>query len=73
MTNKMWRNIACQWVYQLVVLLVMQYQGANVLALHPVPSQPGHDNGNPKLVCMIFNAFVFCQVGGRALQQWCAP
>lgn len=69
MTNKMWRNIACQWVYQLVVLLVMQYQGANIFKLHPVPGVPGHDNGNPKLTCMIFNAFVFCQVGSPQLQR----
>jgi hypothetical protein len=65
----MWRNIGCQWAYQMVILLVLQYKGASILDLPPqnlVKVEHGSDNSNKQLICMIFNSFVFCQVGGWA-------
>jgi hypothetical protein len=68
-TNAMWRNIGCQWAYQMVILLVLQYKGAAILDLPPqnfAKVEHGSDNSNKQLICMIFNSFVFCQVGGWA-------
>ncbi|EFJ37088.1 hypothetical protein SELMODRAFT_266601 [Selaginella moellendorffii] len=47
----MWRNIAVQVVYQLVVLNVLLYKGKDIL---------GYDTLT--LNTLIFNVFVFCQV-----------
>lgn len=51
----MWRNIAGQAIYQLLVLGILQYKGIQLLAY----SGP---QAEIRLNTMIFNAFVFCQV-----------
>ncbi len=57
-SNVMWRNIIGQAVYQLAILAILQYMGKKILHLND------NDNDADKLLnTMIFNAFVFCQVG----------
>lgn len=54
-SNIMWRNIFSQAVYQVAVLLVLQFKGTSLLRL----DGPDADDINRTV---IFNAFVFCQV-----------
>ncbi|XP_047330367.1 calcium-transporting ATPase 10, plasma membrane-type-like [Impatiens glandulifera] len=57
-TNIMWRNLLIQAAYQVSVLLVLNFQGENILNLK-------HDNpGHAKKLknTLIFNAFVICQI-----------
>ncbi|CAK9167369.1 unnamed protein product [Ilex paraguariensis] len=54
-TKAMWRNIIGHSVYQLAVLLVLNYNGKQLLRL------TGSD-ATAILKTFIFNAFVFCQV-----------
>lgn len=51
-TNIMWRNIAGQATYQLLVLGLLQYKGIEWLGL----------DSTETLNTLIFNSFVFCQV-----------
>ncbi|KAK6796106.1 hypothetical protein RDI58_009561 [Solanum bulbocastanum] len=57
-TNIMWRNLLIQALYQIGILLVLNFQGKRILSL---------ENDDPKHANMvkntlIFNAFVFCQI-----------
>ncbi|XP_024518924.1 putative calcium-transporting ATPase 11, plasma membrane-type [Selaginella moellendorffii] len=70
--NIMWRNIMGQGMYQLALLLVLKFKGIEILNLKddpnapPPPPRSAHAKpegaAHEKLVCIIFNAFVFCQV-----------
>ncbi|EFJ09492.1 hypothetical protein SELMODRAFT_129812 [Selaginella moellendorffii] len=57
--NIMWRNIMGQGMYQLALLLVLKFKGIEILNLKDDPPEGA---AHEKLVCIIFNAFVFCQV-----------
>ncbi|BBN09745.1 hypothetical protein MPTK1_4g22320 [Marchantia polymorpha subsp. ruderalis] len=71
-SNIMWRNISGQCAYQLAMLLTLHFQGLNILGLYHLKGRnPEQLTGTDKeeyekaheiLVCMIFNAFVFCQI-----------
>ncbi|KAF7806692.1 calcium-transporting ATPase 8, plasma membrane-type-like [Senna tora] len=57
-TNIMWRNLLIQAMYQVSVLLVLNFQGKSLLGLK-------HDNNAHAIKVkntLIFNAFVFCQI-----------
>ncbi|XP_068643358.1 calcium-transporting ATPase 5, plasma membrane-type-like [Aristolochia californica] len=57
-TNIMWRNLLVQALYQVAVLLVLNFAGRNILNLE-------HDSkGHADKVknTLIFNTFVFCQI-----------
>ncbi|KAG5237965.1 hypothetical protein OIU76_012782 [Salix suchowensis] len=57
-TNIMWRNLLIQALYQVAVLLVLNFRGLNILNL-------SHDDRKHATIVkntMIFNAFVICQV-----------
>lgn len=58
-TNIMWRNIFGMAAYQLVVLLVLQFEGRKLLGL----GKSKHDR--LVLQTVIFNSFVLCQVRGE--------
>lgn len=49
----MWRNILCQSVYQLMVLVFLLNRGPDIF---------GCEDGSTHHFSLIFNAFVFCQV-----------
>ncbi|XP_009128346.1 calcium-transporting ATPase 10, plasma membrane-type isoform X1 [Brassica rapa] len=55
-TNIMWRNLLVQAMYQVTVLLVLNFRGISILHLK--------SNPNPERVknTVIFNAFVICQI-----------
>jgi Ca2+-transporting ATPase len=56
-TNIMWRNLLIQALYQVIVLLVLNFGGKSLLHLeHENP-----DHANRVKNTLIFNAFVFCQ------------
>ncbi|CAO2841589.1 unnamed protein product [Amaranthus hypochondriacus] len=57
-TNIMWRNLLIQAIYQVIVLLVLNFQGRNILRLQHDSTQ--HANREKNTV--IFNAFVLCQI-----------
>ncbi|GAV59710.1 E1-E2_ATPase domain-containing protein/Cation_ATPase_C domain-containing protein/Cation_ATPase_N domain-containing protein/Hydrolase domain-containing protein/CaATP_NAI domain-containing protein [Cephalotus follicularis] len=50
-TNIMWRNLLIQAIYQVVVLLVLNFRGQSMLHLN-----------NKQKNTLIFNAFVLCQI-----------
>ncbi|KAF9675091.1 hypothetical protein SADUNF_Sadunf10G0195300 [Salix dunnii] len=57
-TNIMWRNLLLQALYQVAVLLVLNFRGLSILNL-------SHDDRKHATIVkntMIFNAFVLCQV-----------
>ncbi|KAK7329119.1 hypothetical protein VNO77_23265 [Canavalia gladiata] len=57
-TNIMWRNLLIQAMYQVSVLLVLNFRGRSILGL-------SHDNNNHAVKVkntLIFNAFVLCQI-----------
>ncbi|GAV71418.1 E1-E2_ATPase domain-containing protein/Cation_ATPase_C domain-containing protein/Cation_ATPase_N domain-containing protein/Hydrolase domain-containing protein, partial [Cephalotus follicularis] len=57
-TNIMWRNLVIQAMYQVIVLLVLNFWGREILNLKN--DSTGHAT-NVKNT-LIFNSFVFCQV-----------
>ncbi|KAH9605010.1 hypothetical protein KSS87_003339 [Heliosperma pusillum] len=57
-TNIMWRNLLIQAAYQVSVLLVLNFQGHNILGLQN--ETPEHADKVKNSV--IFNAFVLCQI-----------
>ncbi|XP_074280695.1 calcium-transporting ATPase 10, plasma membrane-type-like [Silene latifolia] len=57
-TNIMWRNLLLQAVYQVIVLLILNFQGRNILHLQNDPAELANKVKNT----VIFNAFVFCQI-----------
>ncbi|KAJ4709208.1 Calcium-transporting ATPase [Melia azedarach] len=58
-TNIMWRNLIIQAVYQLSVLLVLNFHGKSILNLE-------HDSSSVHAIkvknTLIFNSFVLCQI-----------
>ncbi|KAM7473532.1 hypothetical protein LguiB_020775 [Lonicera macranthoides] len=57
-TNIMWRNLLIQALYQVTVLLVLNFSGRSILNLK-------HDRTDHAIKVkntLIFNAFVFCQI-----------
>ena len=71
-SNVMWRNILSQASYQVIVLLVLQFRGEELLGLkhHNDAEKDAADKINKTV---IFNAFVFCQlfneVNARKLEE----
>ncbi|XP_068463913.1 calcium-transporting ATPase 10, plasma membrane-type-like isoform X1 [Phaseolus vulgaris] len=57
-SNIMWRNLLIQAMYQVSVLLILNFQGVKLLGLRNEPNRPAIKVKNS----LIFNAFVFCQV-----------
>ncbi|KAL3632815.1 Calcium-transporting ATPase 9, plasma membrane-type [Castilleja foliolosa] len=57
-TNIMWRNLLIQAVYQIAVLLVLNFAGMRILNLDP--NQIEHSTMVKNTV--VFNAFVLCQI-----------
>ncbi|KAJ0246080.1 Calcium-transporting ATPase 8 [Hirschfeldia incana] len=56
-TNIMWRNLLIQAIYQVSVLLVLNFRGVSILGLeHEVPTHATRVKNT-----IIFNAFVLCQ------------
>ncbi|XP_026457965.1 calcium-transporting ATPase 10, plasma membrane-type-like [Papaver somniferum] len=55
-TNIMWRNFAVQVIYQVTVLLILNFKGLSILHL----GNNKHDITEKNT--LIFNAFVFCQL-----------
>ncbi|XP_022565214.2 calcium-transporting ATPase 8, plasma membrane-type isoform X2 [Brassica napus] len=56
-TNIMWRNLLIQAIYQVSVLLVLNFRGISILGLqHEVPAHATRVKNT-----IIFNAFVLCQ------------
>ncbi|KAG0627311.1 hypothetical protein M758_2G191000 [Ceratodon purpureus] len=65
----MWRNILAQAIFQIVVLLTLDFAGNSILKLSlndgPTAKSLLKDDDEPRDVLrttIIFNAFVFCQV-----------
>ncbi|KAJ1433430.1 P-type ATPase [Sesbania bispinosa] len=55
-TNVMWRNLLIQAMYQVSVLLILNFRGRSILSLR-------HETNAVKVKnTLIFNAFVLCQV-----------
>ncbi|KAG9160379.1 hypothetical protein Leryth_008775 [Lithospermum erythrorhizon] len=60
-TNIMWRNLIVQALYQVTILLVLNFRGKSLLHLnHESP-----DRANKTKNTFIFNTFVLCQVCHR--------
>ncbi|KAK7411963.1 hypothetical protein VNO78_03408 [Psophocarpus tetragonolobus] len=57
-TNIMWRNLLIQAMYQVSVLLVLNFRGRSILGLNHEPNARAIKVKNT----LIFNAFVFCQI-----------
>ncbi|XP_065854078.1 calcium-transporting ATPase 9, plasma membrane-type-like isoform X2 [Euphorbia lathyris] len=57
-TNIMWRNLLIQAIYQVIILLVLNFRGESVLHLENESREHATDVRNT----MIFNTFVLCQV-----------
>ncbi|KAE8660295.1 Calcium-transporting ATPase 8, plasma membrane-type [Hibiscus syriacus] len=57
-TNIMWRNLLIQAVYQVTVLLILNFDGKKILHLEHQSSEHATREKNT----LIFNAFVLCQI-----------
>ncbi|KAL5836283.1 hypothetical protein ACOSQ3_015840 [Xanthoceras sorbifolium] len=57
-TNIMWRNLLLQAIYQLSVLLVLNFRGKSLLNLE----HDSRDHANKVKNTLIFNSFVICQI-----------
>ncbi|KAI9112510.1 hypothetical protein K1719_016433 [Acacia pycnantha] len=57
-TNIMWRNLLIQAIYQIAVLLVLNFRGRSILGLKHKEFTHSIKVKNT----LIFNAFVFCQI-----------
>ncbi|CAH9090555.1 unnamed protein product [Cuscuta epithymum] len=57
-TNIMWRNLIIQAVYQIGVLLVINFCGKSLLNLE----QDGTEHANMVKNTLVFNTFVLCQI-----------
>jgi Ca2+-transporting ATPase len=57
-TNIMWRNLLIQAMYQVSVLLVLNFRGISILGLE----HQRHDHAIKVKNTLIFNAFVLCQI-----------
>ncbi|GFP89170.1 calcium-transporting ATPase 8 plasma membrane-type [Phtheirospermum japonicum] len=57
-TNIMWRNLLIQALYQVIVLLILNFRGRSILGLEHESSDHAFQVKNT----LIFNAFVLCQI-----------
>ncbi|KAL8160521.1 hypothetical protein V2J09_002058 [Rumex salicifolius] len=57
-TNIMWRNLLVQALYQVTVLLILNFRGISILRLQQDTPDHAHKVKNS----FIFNAFVLCQI-----------
>ncbi|GLT28691.1 hypothetical protein SLA2020_036030 [Shorea laevis] len=57
-TNIMWRNLLIQAIYQVTVLLVLNFRGKSLLHLE----HDSVDHANKVKNTLIFNSFVLCQI-----------
>ncbi|KAG6428773.1 hypothetical protein SASPL_106810 [Salvia splendens] len=57
-TNIMWRNLLVQAIYQIAVLLVLNFEGLSLLKLKNDNTQ----HANMVKNTVVFNAFVLCQI-----------
>ncbi|KAM7272294.1 hypothetical protein ACFE04_026957 [Oxalis oulophora] len=57
-TNIMWRNLLIQAIYQVTVLLILNFDGKHILNLE----KETHDHATKVKNTLIFNAFVLCQI-----------
>ncbi|CAI9298093.1 unnamed protein product [Lactuca saligna] len=57
-TNIMWRNLFIQAAYQVLVLLVLNFRGIQILRLHHNSQQHAKKLKNT----LVFNAFIFAQI-----------
>ena len=57
-TNIMWRNVIVQAIYQILILLVLQFHGESILNL----TDDGTGHAKKVKNTLIFNGFVFCQI-----------
>ncbi|MED6207560.1 Calcium-transporting ATPase 10, plasma membrane-type [Stylosanthes scabra] len=57
-SNIMWRNLLIQAIYQVSVLLILNFRGISILKL----THKSSDNALKVKDTLIFNAFVLCQV-----------
>ena len=57
-TNIMWRNLLIQALYQVIVLLVLNFRGTSILKLEGDTPERASKEKNT----VIFNAFVLCQI-----------
>ncbi|XP_047342748.1 calcium-transporting ATPase 9, plasma membrane-type-like [Impatiens glandulifera] len=55
-TNIMWRNLFIQALYQVIVLLIMNFSGRSILNLN------SDEHSNKLINTLIFNTFVLCQI-----------
>ncbi|KAL6983057.1 Calcium-transporting ATPase 10, plasma membrane-type [Sarracenia purpurea var. burkii] len=62
-TNIMWRNLMIQAIYQVTVLLILNFKGTSILHLKHLPP----DRATTMKNTLIFNAFVLCQVHIKVL------
>ncbi|KAL6331936.1 hypothetical protein AAG906_020285 [Vitis piasezkii] len=56
-TNIMWRNLLIQALYQVIVLLVLNFRGTSILKLGGTPERATKEKNT-----VIFHAFVLCQI-----------
>ncbi|KAI4344481.1 hypothetical protein L6164_011702 [Bauhinia variegata] len=57
-TNIMWRNLLIQAMYQVCVLLVLNFRGRSILGL----KRDNNDHAVKVKNTLVFNAFVLCQI-----------
>lgn len=57
-TNIMWRNLIVQALYQVTVLLVLNFHGKSILNL----THDSTEHATKVKNSLVFNAFVFCQI-----------
>ncbi|KAI8460792.1 hypothetical protein BY996DRAFT_8463651 [Phakopsora pachyrhizi] len=58
----MWKMIVGQSVYQLVVILVLNFAGAQILGLDNFQDELDRIQKQDELKTLVFNSFVFCQI-----------
>ncbi|GKV00340.1 hypothetical protein SLEP1_g13044 [Rubroshorea leprosula] len=62
-TNIMWRNLLIQAIYQVIVLLVLNFQGESLLShLEHDYANKAREVKNKVKKTVIFNSFVLCQI-----------
>lgn len=59
---QMWMMIVGQAVYQIIVTLVLHFAGKSILNMHATDIATSINQTN-ELNTVVFNAFVFCQIG----------
>ena len=60
-STEMWMHIAVQSIYQIIVILVLNFRGADILNLDHTDPVRQHKEG-VELGALVFNVFVWCQL-----------